>query len=72
MAIFSLSYASLSSTLYIIAERVPVEKEKDNTPISIRMMQNNFSSILIATMSPYPTVKTVVTVKYIEQIYKSE
>jgi hypothetical protein len=44
-------------------DREPVAKEKDITPIIMRMMQRIFSDILTADISPYPTVKIVVVVK---------
>jgi len=42
---------------------VPVLKEKEITPKSIKAIENIFSSLLYAVMSPYPTVTRVVTVK---------
>jgi hypothetical protein len=38
--------------LWIIADKVPVAKEKENTPISIITMQKHFSDKLTAVMSP--------------------
>jgi hypothetical protein len=40
-----------------------VAKEKVTTPISMRTMQRQRSIVLLAVMSPYPTVMIVVTVK---------
>ena len=42
---------------------VPVAKENDTMPISIKNMQRAFSSTLYGVISPYPTVTRVVTVK---------
>lgn len=41
----------------------PVAKEKATTPISMSIMHSIFSGIVLAVMSPYPTVIIVVTVK---------
>ena len=49
--------------LVIIEARVPVVKEKQTMPISIRKIQRAFSSTLYGVISPYPTVTKVVTVK---------
>ena len=43
--------------------RVPVEKEKDMTPITIMPMHIIFSEIVPPDMSPKPTVVIVVIVK---------
>jgi len=42
----------------------PVTNEKATTPRSIRKMQNILSPVLLAEISPYPTVTIVVTQKY--------
>lgn len=59
------------SKFAIIDESVPVEYEKYITPISIRKIQKTFSAKFIAKMSPYPTVRMVITVKYQEVMYSS-
>ena len=57
--------------LVIRFERVPVANENDITPTIIKNMQKTFSAFEYAVISPYPTVRTVVTVKYIELTYRS-
>ena len=42
---------------------VPVAKEKAKTPQIIRMIAMMRSEVLVALISPYPTVVNVVTVK---------
>jgi len=47
----------------MIEERGPVVKEKEMTPIIISMIHRIFSDMLMAEISPYPTVRIVVVVK---------
>jgi hypothetical protein len=51
------------SLVAIIEERLPVEKEKLKTPMSMRRQQKSLSAELTPDISPYPTVVIVVITK---------
>ena len=69
--IFSLFFKSiaLESVLDIILLRLPITKEKKQTPKSIQIMARICSASVYEVMSPYPTVLIVVIAQYIEAIY---
>lgn len=52
-------------------DKEPVANENEITPISINKMVIALSNVFVGTMSPYPTVTIVVTVKYIDVTYNS-
>jgi hypothetical protein len=43
--------------------KAPERRPNPTTPITIRMIQNIYSKLVLPLMSPYPTVVIVVTVK---------
>ena len=59
---YSLNLASTESIFDRILERDPVEKENATTPRSITHIENIFSDLVSAVISPYPTVVIVVIV----------
>ena len=61
--------ACFESTFYMIDERDPVEQEKAMTPIIIMIEAAIRSAVLVALMSPQPTVVIVVTVQYRPIVY---
>ncbi len=63
VVIFSLSSVSFESIEAIMDAIAPVVKEKDITPMSMRIITKHFSGVFLGEMSPYPTVTIVVTVK---------
>ena len=63
MLSFHLSFAETESSEFISELKDPVANEKEVTPRSIMKIQNSFSHVVFAVMSPYPTVAMVVTTK---------
>jgi hypothetical protein len=82
VCILALRTTFLESIEESIDEREEIEKEKEKTPMHIRMMHmilpstliksyNYLSPVVRPEMSPNPTVVIVVSVKYIDATYCS-
>ena len=67
----SFFYKSIAfeSVLDNILLRLPITKEKKQTPKSIQAIESNCSISVYEVISPYPTVLMVVKAQYIEAIY---
>ena len=63
MLSFHFSLADIESNELMSELKDPVANEKEVTPRSIMKIQNNFSQVVFAVISPYPTVAIVVTTK---------
>lgn len=69
---FSYRAACELSQLVIRAPNAPEIKLKARTPVTMITIEKRRSIVVLAEMSPYPTVDIVVTVQQIEVMYRSK